>query len=219
MAKRPAAGQTKTRLCPPLTPARAAGLYACFLRDTLDLAGRVQGVQPVIAYLPAGQQDYFRRLAPGFDLALQEGSDLGARLENVIRRYLEAGCQQVVAMDSDSPTLPLKHLQGAFEALSSEVDVVVGPCEDGGYYLIGFKRPAPRLLRAARMGTSQLTADTLALAQQAGLSVHLLPTWYDIDDASTLSRLRRELQAAPLDVAPHTRRFLGRLPDSTLRLA
>jgi hypothetical protein len=109
-------------------------------------------------------------------------------------------------MDSDSPTLPAANLQTAFTALD-EVDVVLGPCDDGGYYLIGLKQPAPRLLREVQMSTPRVVADTLALASEEGLRVKLLPTWYDIDDVSTLNRLMAELAHAPALVAPHTRAF------------
>jgi glycosyltransferase A (GT-A) superfamily protein (DUF2064 family) len=85
---------------------------------------------------------------------------------------------------------------------------VLGPAEDGGYYLIGLKRPAPRLLREVRMSTPTVLADTLAIAAEAGLRVALLPMWYDVDDVASLARLRAELASADAGVAPATRRFL-----------
>ena len=218
MAKRPEAGQTKTRLSPPLSPAQAAALYECFLRDTLGLMRRTPAVRPVIAYLPPAAEGYFAALAPDFELTLQEGPDLGARLANVFQHYLSLGYERVVAMDSDSPTLPAAYLAAAFEALAGEVDVVLGPCDDGGYYLIGLKRPAPRLLREVRMSTPNVVADTLALAAAEGLKVKLLPAWYDVDEAAALDRLAAELAAAPPTVAPHTRRFLASLRAGDWRL-
>ena len=115
----------------------------------------------------------------------------------------------VAAVNSDGPTLPLAYLAGAFQELGKEADVVLGPSDDGGYYLIGLKRPAPRLLREVQMSTSHVTTDTLALAAEEGLKVALLPTWYDVDDAQSLARLKAELATAPPEVAPHTRAFLG----------
>ena len=84
VAKRPAAGQTKTRLTPPLSPEQAAALYECLLRDTLDLIRRVPDVQPAIAFLPEDAEGYFAALAPDFELFPQEGPDLGARLDNAL---------------------------------------------------------------------------------------------------------------------------------------
>jgi rSAM/selenodomain-associated transferase 1 len=208
VAKRPAPGQTKTRLSPPLTPSQAAGLYECFLQDTLDLIRQVPGVQPVIAYLPPSETTYFTDLAPDFELILQEGADLGARLDNALTCYLQLGYERVVIMDSDSPTLPATCLAAAFEALD-EADVVLGPCDDGGYYLIGLKRPAPRLLREVQMSTSTVMVDTLALAAEEGLQVKLLPIWYDIDDVATLKRLVVELTMTSDHIAHHTRAFFA----------
>lgn len=211
MAKYPAPGQTKTRLTPPLSPGQAAVLYEGFLRDTIDLMRRVPSVQPVIAYLPAPAEAYFAKLAPDFELFLQQGADLGVRLDNAFQHYLGLGYEQVVIIDSDSPTLPLAGLLAAFEALTGEVDVTLGPCDDGGYYLIGLKRPAPRLLREVQMSTPNVATDTLALAVEEGLTVKCLPTWYDVDDSASLERLAAELAAAPVDVARYTRRFLATL--------
>lgn len=209
VAKRPAAGQTKTRLCPPLSSDAAAALYACFLRDTLDVMRHVPNVERGIVFLPEVARDYFSVLAPDMQLSLQQGDDLGARLDHLLADALEAGASQAVVMDSDSPTLPAEYLVQAFDALDGSSDVVLGPCEDGGYYLIGMKRPQPRLLRDVQMSTPHVVRDTLALAKQLGLKVGLLPTWYDVDTVAELDRLRAELRGAPPHVAPHTRVFLG----------
>lgn len=209
VAKRPAAGLTKTRLSPPLTPEEAATLYHCFLQDTVDIMRQVPHVQPVIAYFPPEAHAFFADLAPDFELIPQEGADLGERLDNALTHYLQCGYRHVAIMNSDGPTLPPGYLQEAFAALEDGVDLVLGPSDDGGYYLIGMKRPAPRLLRNVRMSTPTVAADTLALAQEEGLHVHLLPVWYDVDNRESLQRLKAEL----VDMSPerpyHTRRFFG----------
>ena len=208
MAKYPAPGLTKTRLTPPLSPEQAASLYECFLLDTLDLMRQVPDIQPVIAYLPAEARDYFTELAPDFELTLQQGSELGTRLDNALTHYLNLGYERVAIMNSDGPTLPVEYLVAAFEVLAAETDVVLGPSEDGGYYLIGLKQPAPRLLREVEMSTPTVLVDTLTLATEEGLRAELLRTWYDVDDKETLARLRTEFSKAPAGVAPHTRTFL-----------
>lgn len=209
VAKRPAPGHTKTRLTPPLTPEQAAALYECFLRDTLDLIRQVPDVQPAIAYLPAEARSYFATLAPDFELVVQEGESLGERLDNALIGCLNAGYGRVVIMNSDGPTLPASCLAAAFDSLHNSADVVLGPSDDGGYYLIGLRRPAPRLLREVRMSTPDVLADTLRIAGEEGLRVELLPPWYDVDDEASLARLRFELATAPPEVARHTRAFLG----------
>jgi len=208
MAKRPTPGRTKTRLVPPLSHQQAATLYECFLRDTIDLVRQVPNVRPVVAYLPPREQAYFAELAPDLKYYQQEGRDLGARLDNGLTHYLGLGYRQVAAVNSDGPTLPLAYLIAAFEELGREADVVLGPSDDGGYYLIGLKRPAPRLLREVHMSTPHVTTDTLALAVEEGLRVSLLPNWYDVDDAKSLARLKAELATAPPQIARHTQAFL-----------
>jgi rSAM/selenodomain-associated transferase 1 len=208
VAKRPAPGNTKTRLSPPLTPEQASALYECFLHDTLDQMRKVEETQNVIAYLPFEERDYFHRLAPDFELAPQNGHDLGERLDHALTEHLSLGYERVVIMDSDSPTLPPAFLSQAFTALADGADVTIGPCDDGGYYLIGINKPTPRLLREVQMSTPTVTADTLAIAKEEGLSVSLLPTWYDVDNAATLIRLMNELESLDSQMAIYTRKFL-----------
>jgi rSAM/selenodomain-associated transferase 1 len=191
---------------------QAAALYECFLRDTFDLIRQVPQVQPVVAYLPAEEEAYFAELAPDFERILQAGASLGTRLDNALTYYLHRGYRQVVIMNSDGPTLPPSWLTAAFERLADGADVVLGPCDDGGYYLIGIKRPAPRLLREVQMSTPHVTEETLKLAAEEGLQVELLPVWYDVDNAASLARLIDELADMP-GVARHTRSFLEEHQD------
>jgi rSAM/selenodomain-associated transferase 1 len=211
VAKQPAAGQTKTRLCPPLAAEAAAALYECFLHDTLDVMRRVPGVQRGIVYLPSDAAGYFHIVAPDMALMPQRGADLGERLDYLLSDALAGGAAQAVVMDSDSPTLPAAYVAEAFARLDGSDDVVLGPCDDGGYYLIGLKRPQPRLLREVQMSTPFVTRDTLALADTLGLQVALLPSWYDIDTAAELERLRAELGASSEDTARHTRALLAEI--------
>jgi len=208
VAKQPSAGQTKTRLCPPLTGEMAAHLYTGFLLDTLEIMRQVPGVHRSIAYLPDDAGDFFHELAPDMALTRQLGTTLGERLDHLLSEALANGSQQAVVMDSDSPTLPPAYVAEAFAQLDGTVDVVVGPCRDGGYYLIGMKRPHPRLLREVQMSTPHVLRDTLALAAELGVQVVLLPEWYDVDTASELAELRAELAATNHDVAMHTARYL-----------
>jgi hypothetical protein len=209
IAKRPAPGQTKTRLTPPLSPEQAAQLYECFLRDTLAIARAVPDVTRLINYAPFDAAGYFAALAADFGRIPQRGANLGERLDHALTHCLADGFRRAVIMDSDSPTLPAAYLAQAFEALET-ADVALGPCEDGGYYLIGLTQPQPRLLRAVQMSTPYVLQDTLALARAARLRVALLPRWYDVDTAAELKRLRADLRPGRSG-APHTRRFLNAL--------
>jgi rSAM/selenodomain-associated transferase 1 len=208
IAKQPTPGQTKTRLSPALGPVEAAQLYEGFLRDTLDIARAVPDVTRLIYYAPLESAPYFAEMAPDFLLTPQHGAGLGERLDYVLTRYLNDGFQRVVVLDSDSPTLPPAYVTQAFRELSDN-EVVLGPCGDGGYYLIGLTRPQPRLLRKVQMSQPNVLRDTLALAEQAGLRVSLLPAWYDVDTEQELFQLQADLARSRSEHARHTRDLLA----------
>ena len=214
MAKQPRPGYTKTRLSPPLSAEEAAELYRCFLRDKLAQMAQVEGVQRAVAFLPPEAREYFAALAPGFALIRQKGRDLAERLRNVFANAFAQGYRQVLAIDGDSPTLPVAYLRQGFRRLDDPaVDVVLGPCEDGGYYAIGMKRLHPTLFDVT-MSTPHVLRDTLAQAERAGLRVALLPTWYDVDTPADLERLRAELAASGAGKAPRTAAFLRTIPKA-----
>ena len=212
MAKAPVAGRTKTRLSPPLSGQQAADLYRCLLLDTMGLMARVSRaarVQPIVSYHPPDAEPAFARLAPpGFAFLPQVGEDLGERLHNTLDECLRGGYRQVVVMDSDSPTLPVAYLEEAFAALDG-ADVVLGPCEDGGYYLIGLKAPCAALFHGIVMSTATVLEETLQRAREQGLRVVCLPTWYDVDNFEALTRFVADLAAQADHQAPHTRAFLA----------
>ncbi len=205
MAKQPIVGQTKTRLCPPLTPTQAAALYEALLRDTVELVAGLDGIQLAIAVTPPEAMDYFRRISPAGAILLPvAGADIGDCLNQVLSRLLADGAPQALACNSDGPTLPSAYLRQAVVLLDDN-DVVLGPSEDGGYYLIGLKRPCPELFQGIAWSTGRVLAQTLERAEALGLSVALTPPWYDVDTASDLDRLRDELDALPAEALLHTR--------------
>jgi len=211
MAKRPEPGSTKTRLVPPLTPEDAARIYECFLLDALDLARSVPNATPIVAVWPAGSDEYFRELGPDILQVPQVGDSLDERLDHVLRKCLEGGFDHVVAINSDSPTLPRSRLDDAFvELADDQIDMVLGPADDGGYYLIGWKRVMSEVVRGVEMSTPRVLDDTLELAAASGLRVSLVDSWYDVDTAADLRRLDRELGQAHMR-GVHTRRLLGSL--------
>ncbi len=194
MAKRPAAGATKTRLVPALSPQQAADLYECFLLDTLDTIAQRTDCTLVIAVEAAASAPYFAAVAPGVMQVEQRGETLGERLDAVMCAGLDAGFTHVFALGSDSPDLPSGHLDAAFAALDrSGTDVVLGPSDDGGYYLIGWKQRWRRVVIDVTMSTSQVLADTLVIARELDAAVELAPTWYDVDEPRDLDRLRHSL--------------------------
>jgi rSAM/selenodomain-associated transferase 1 len=209
MAKAPQAGDVKTRLCPPLSPADAAELYRRFLLDKIEQVRLLEAASLAIAYTPAEARAFFEEIAPGFVLVQQRGADLGDRLSNSLSELLAGGHGGAVAIDSDTPTLPVVFLQQAVDLVATpDIDVVLGPTRDGGYYLIGLRVMHRELFEAMAWSTSAVLAETIRRADAKGLRVACLPPWYDIDTPEDLGRLRTEL-AAPGGNAPrHTRTFL-----------
>src|SRR5215213_2317359 len=142
MTKAPRAGAVKTRLVPPLTHEEAAALSVCFLRDTAaNIAGiaSVEAAEGVAVYTPVGAETAFDNLLhTGFSLLAQRGDGFGERLYHAAEDLLALGYQSLCLIDSDSPTLPRSLLAEAVRALARTGDrVVIGPSDDGGYYLIG----------------------------------------------------------------------------------
>lgn len=217
MAKAPVVGEVKTRLVPPLTPAEAATLNVCFLRDmaaNLKSVCETEAASGLVVYTPAGSESAFAGVLPeGFDLLVQRGPALGDRLCNATDDLLRQGYGGVCLINSDSPTLPQSFLIRAIESLMAQGDrVVLGEAADGGYYLIGLKHAHRHLFNEIAWSTSDVFARTIERATEIGLPVEMLPPWYDVDDAETLNRLCEELLFAPslngAYPAPHTRTFL-----------
>jgi glycosyltransferase A (GT-A) superfamily protein (DUF2064 family) len=151
---------------------------------------------------------------------VQRGETLGERLINAAAELLSNGFESVCLINSDSPTLPGEILVAAASLLAQDGDrVVLGPCEDGGYYLIGLKHPHHQLFERIAWSTENVLAHTIERAAEINLPVKLLPTWYDVDDAATLHSLCDELSLLSDGrngqahfrggfEAPHTRKYL-----------
>ncbi len=191
-------GDVKTRLAKSIGPAAASAVYREFV---LLLLRRFSATadQRVLAYAPREREAEFRAVAGGvaagdaWRLEPQHAGGLGQRMQAYFMSAHERGAERVVLIGSDSPTLPVEWIEQAFEKLQA-FDVVVGPSEDGGYYLIGVRGALPPIFTDIRWSTSDVLPQTLAALAAAGASYHLLPKWYDVDQLQDLRRLQRELQ-------------------------
>lgn len=198
MARYPEVGKTKTRLAHTIGHNEAVGLYQAFLTD---LAQRFAGQLCDLywAYTPA-EVDYHAfvaTLAPAFAQHMrcfpQQGADLGARLLNVFKWTHEQHFKRTIVISSDSPHMSREIVAHAQEALD-EADVVLGPAEDGGYYLVAMRKPYD-VFSGVPMSTSVVTQMTIELAERQNLSVRLLEALFDIDELSDLLRLAQLLKA------------------------
>ena len=223
VAKAPQPGMVKTRLHERLSADDATELYRCFLKDTLLLMDSVPQTEGVISYTPRGGERYFDGIHSGKlgklgkpRMLPQRGESFGDKLHHAFEELFGEGFDSVAIIDADSPTLPPDYLTDAFDELARPGDrVVLGPAEDGGYYLIGLRRPHRHLFERITWSSDRVLAETLERAREIALDVSLLPMWYDVDDAVTLERLKREVigrngftSPSKAHDAPHTRRFI-----------
>ena len=228
MAKAPQPGRCKTRLTTLVSAAEAAMLGAAFLQDVMQnlaaLACR-STIVPYLAFAPAGAEAAFDTLVPrGTRFLLADGSvpmpngvtHFGRCLLHAIQGMLAQGHLAACVLNADSPNLPPKYLLAAEAALAAPGDrVVLGPAEDGGYYLLGVKQAHAALFADIEWSTSRVAAQTRARAAAAGLDVVELDPWYDVDEPATLIRLAAALRAEKGRLqtrsAPHTAACLARL--------
>ncbi len=224
MTKAPRAGTVKTRLQPPLTADEAAALNICFLRDTaagITAAGNY--ARGVGIYTPLGSEaDYTEILPPEFCLLPQQpGNDFGERLMHAIQDLLQVGFESCCLIDSDSPTVPAKVYRAAAALLrAGDNRIVLGPSDDGGYYLIGMRKLHHRVFEEIDWSTERVLAQTIERAREADLKLEMLPPFFDVDDRATLRRLcddllgvsgQRSQSTATTAAAPATKAFLEQL--------
>ncbi|MEO7000947.1 MAG: TIGR04282 family arsenosugar biosynthesis glycosyltransferase [Ktedonobacterales bacterium] len=217
VAKYPEPGAVKTRLGATIGHERAANLYRAFLADLAARFGAANGYRLHWAVAPGAHsigalQTVF---GPGARLFAQRGDDFAVRLYSIVEDMRDAGYRRVAILSSDAPQLPTWLVTDAFAALATG-DVALAPAEDGGYSLIALHleratgAAPPDLFRGIHMSTPTVLAETLQRAASLGLSTTLLPTSFDVDEASDLARLWAAL-ADDATLAPQTYAALAEL--------
>lgn len=190
MAKAPQPGAVKTRLEPLLGAARCAELQTILIRHIARIAGRADRTVVAVTPEPA-LADVAQLLPAGAEVVAQRGADLGERMAAAVSDAFGTGASTVVVVGTDLPALTTAALDQAFGALD-EADLVLGPAVDGGYWLIGTRRPLPQIfaLEAQLWGGPHVLSQTLGRAADLGLHVHLLDVERDLDtpaDAAVLA--------------------------------
>ncbi|MGH7496456.1 MAG: TIGR04282 family arsenosugar biosynthesis glycosyltransferase [bacterium] len=193
--KYPEPGKAKTRLAAALGAQLASDWYRYFIDLTLAKTKLVTPSERYVTFSPAERQDDFQALFKDDSHWFPQAAspDLGERIYQAVQTVLERGHRRVLVIGSDSPSLPVEYLSNAAEALVGH-DLVLGPAEDGGYYLIGLKSTPAVLFENIAWSTARVLEQTQAAAARAGLSVFRLPEWYDIDDLESLQRFSRAHQ-------------------------
>lgn len=190
MLKYPRPGAVKTRLIPALGERRACELYRSLVQHTLGEVARFSAAKNIMveARVAGAPDESAARtwLGPELTITGQGEGDLGQRMERAVRAALADGADQVVVIGGDCPGLTAAHLNAAFAALVTS-DVVVGPATDGGYYLIGMRRPLPALFQGMAWGGPEVLAQTFAAARTIPVDVVLLDPLRDLDVPGDLS--------------------------------
>ena len=221
MARSPATGHAaiKTRLASAVPETRdRIDLYAAFIADQVRTCHGLTEVALRVAFTPEGGAAGFTELGiQEAELMPQRGDDLASRERALFEDLFAAGFRRAVIVGSDLPTLPARILEEAVARLDTAGPAIVGPSEDGGYYLLGLTAPGepagvPDLFTGIRWSTRHALADTLAAAARLGIAVSKVEGWYDVDDTAGLERLRAELRdPARAAAAPATASVLKRI--------
>jgi rSAM/selenodomain-associated transferase 1 len=211
MARAPSSGG-KSRLIRDLGTSDGEGLRVALLRDTFESISALECSKAVLLTPPEREAE-LRALTPFPALFLpQRGATLGDRMREGAHDLLGAGFDRVVLIGSDLPTLPAAYLVAALDILKGRTDaLILGPADDGGYYLIGFAHPRPELFARIPWGTPLVLRQTCDAAEALGIPVEMLPRWYDVDSASDLRRVWRGSEQLD-STGRHTRAWLAAAP-------
>lgn len=200
----PKPGVTKTRLLPVLSPEQCAGLHWAFLKDLSDVYRQLDA-HLFVAYTPDADWETLKSVFPPAGYIPQKGKDLGEKMYRVIRKVLDLGYESVVLTGTDLPLISASHFESGFAALQ-EHDIAIGPTSDGGYYLIGMKKPCKEVFRVEGYGGSTVFENTVSAAQAAGLSVGLALSCDDVDTPEDLWALTKQI-----DPGSRTGQYLNQL--------
>jgi len=186
--KTPILGKVKTRLQPFIPPNKILEIYKAFVTEIISKCANLKGVDRFLGCYPTIDDDFLKYLIKTYDLKgfLQRGNDLGERIINAFKDYLKKGYTNIVIIGSDSPTLPISYIEEAFIELKKN-DFVIGPCCDGGLYLIGArKRIVPEIFQDMPWDTSEVLNKTLKRLNLLDINFSMLPFWYDVDTVESL---------------------------------
>jgi len=192
----PEKGKVKTRLQKGLGADRTLRVYRQFIADVISTCSQVKGASKFMACAPSDKDAYLRQVAETYKLATfsQLGETLGDKIVNGFKHCFEKGFAKVVIIGSDSPTIPAEFIRKAFQVLAKH-EFVVGPCCDGGMYLVGARdRVLPRLFRNIPWDTSDVLNMTLEKLFKYNVDFALLPFWYDVDDITDYQFLKLHLK-------------------------
>jgi len=190
--KLPGLTPVKSRLAAELGEVKARDLYRLFARDIVARLALQKADLKVFFYPPKGKGAARRWLGsvPGYHP--QRGTDLGSRMKNAFVEMFAQGYSKVLLLGSDSPDLPAKYMADAWRFLKRQ-DAVLGPTEDGGYYLLGFERNAfdDRVFKGIEWSSDAVCRQTIEIMAGVGVRFRQLAAWYDVDRPEDLREMYR----------------------------
>lgn len=195
------AGQVKTRLASSIGPEAASAIYRASLQLLLTRFREFRG-RRVLAYWPTERESAFAELVgDDWQLQPQSAGDLGQRMQDYFTSAFQSGAERVILIGSDSPTMPAHVLDEALEVLDDHT-VALGPCDDGGYYLVAGRDDMPNIFSGISWSTRDVWSHTVDRLNSSGCRWHKLPQWHDIDYVEDLDRVLAELDNDQLDSEP-----------------
>ena len=185
-------GQVKTRLSSSFDDETILRLYTCFVEDSLEKIRQVDNADCFVGISPSNISGFFNGIEDSDTrLFIQQGKDLGDKMRQAFVDRFSDGYKKVVIIGSDSPSLPVSYIN---QALNSDKDLMLGPSTDGGYYLIAMTGKVSEVFDGIAWGTEQVLDETLNRVKKAGVSLELLPVWYDVDFPEDLKFLKTHLE-------------------------
>ena len=210
MARAPSA-PGKTRLAPHFSAGDLRALQRALVIDTLTVACATEGVDPIVFVTPDEAVDEIVSLAQrALPMVAQGCGDLGERMRRAIKYLIvDRSCEAAILIGTDVPLLTAAHLDEATVALRSGTQLVLGPADDGGYYLIGMTRVIDAMFDGIEWGTDRVLSQTTAVADRAGIRIHMTGSLYDVDTIDDLRRADSDLRQATSSTCEALRRFLA----------
>ena len=185
-------GQVKTRMSSSFNDETILRLYTCFVEDSLEKIRQVDNADCFVGISPSNISGFFNGIEDSDTrLFIQQGKDLGDKMRQAFVDRFSDGYKKVVIIGSDSPSLPVSYIN---QALNSDKDLMLGPSTDGGYYLIAMTGKVSEVFDGIAWGTEQVLDETLNRVKKAGVSLELLPVWYDVDFPEDLKFLKTHLE-------------------------
>ena len=183
-------GKVKTRLAATIGPEKALNIYQILLKRTFEVTIALP-ITKAVYYSDYTSEDIFK--PPYYEKHIQRGNDLGERMQQAFEQAFAVGFEQVCIMGSDCYELTEAIILQAFEKLERN-DVVIGPAEDGGYYLLGMKELHHSFFTGKNWSTDSVLSDTLDNIKAKGQTVALLPQLTDVDEEKDLATIPVNLQ-------------------------